>query len=110
MFLCTNPTVPAKDVFNPKSKDDSVNWVIDYSHTAIDAEGWTYGYDNATLIKAGGGDSSRKVIVVVSSLLVPSPPFLLLYIVVIIAIIVVIIVVMTLTHGLQLDLAGQCQL
>jgi hypothetical protein len=61
VFLCTNPAIPAKDVFNPKTaKDEGVNWVIDYSHTAIDVEGWTYGYDNAALIKNGGGDNARK--------------------------------------------------
>ena len=52
-----------KDVFNPKTNKDEAfkaNWIIDYSFTGIDAEGWTYGYDNTTLIKNGGGDSSRK--------------------------------------------------
>lgn len=61
VYLCSNPAVAAKEVFNPKNaKGDSVAWSIDYSHAGIDAEGWTYGYDNATLIKNGSGDSSRK--------------------------------------------------
>lgn len=61
VFLCSNPAIAAKEVFNPKSmKEDGVAWGIDYSHSNIDAEGWTYGYDNAALIKNGGGDSSRK--------------------------------------------------
>lgn len=63
VFLCSNPTVAAQNVFNPKAGKDegaNVNWVIDYSHTGIDGEGWTYAYDNATLIKNNGGESSRK--------------------------------------------------
>ena len=30
---------------------DGLAWVVDYSMTDIDAEGWTYAYDFATLIK-----------------------------------------------------------
>lgn len=67
VFLCSNPTVPARDIFSPpkknKKKDappDDVSWVIDYSQSSIDGEGWTYAYDSNTLIKNGSGDSSKK--------------------------------------------------
>lgn len=60
IFLCSNPAVAAKQVFNPKNmKDDNVTWKIDHS-TGVDVEGWTYGYDNNTLIKSGGGDGTKK--------------------------------------------------
>jgi hypothetical protein len=63
IFLCSSPTTPAKDIFDPKrnSGADSKNtWVIDYSLNGIDSEGWTYAFDNATLIKNGVGESSMK--------------------------------------------------
>lgn len=69
VFLCSNPTVPARDIFSPpkkiknKSKDappDDISWVIDYSQSSIDAEGWTYAYDSATLLKNGSGDNCKK--------------------------------------------------
>ena len=63
IFLCSSPNTPAKDIFDPKRNsgaDDKNTWVIDYSLNGIDSEGWTYAYDNATLIKSGVGESSMK--------------------------------------------------
>ena len=63
VFLCSNPTVPAANVFDPKTGKDegtNVNWITDFSQAGIDAEGWTYAYDNAALIKNNGGENNRK--------------------------------------------------
>ena len=68
VVLVTDPTQPATDVFNPaKARDgikqlgaDGLAWVIDYSLAEIDAEGWTYAYDFATLIKNGTGEATKK--------------------------------------------------
>jgi hypothetical protein len=67
VVLCSDPTIPASDVFNPQKAHDGVKqigadglaWVIDYSMVDIDAEGWTYAYDFASLNKAGSGKSAK---------------------------------------------------
>jgi hypothetical protein len=51
--LCNAPTVTVPDIFQ---KTGGENWMIDYSLSGIDAEGWTYAYDFATLNKTGAGE------------------------------------------------------
>ena len=51
----------APDLFDPKLQATmpDTRWSVDYSLADIDAEGWTYGYDFATLNK-GKGDRQAK--------------------------------------------------
>lgn len=58
--LCNSPTTSAPDIFDPAIQTPESSWVIDYSFTGIDAEGWTYSYDFNTLNKTGAGDSAPK--------------------------------------------------
>ena len=61
--LCSNPTLAAPDLFDPaliSSQPGESNWIVDYSLSGIDAEGWTYAYDFDTLNKKGLGESSAK--------------------------------------------------
>lgn len=63
LYFCNNPTQAAPDVFDPAEQEAQgaeSNWVIDYSLTGIDAEGWTYAYDFDSLNKKGVGESSAK--------------------------------------------------
>ena len=63
LYFCNNPTQAAPDVFDPADQEAQgaeSNWVIDYSLTGIDAEGWTYAYDFDSLNKKGVGESSAK--------------------------------------------------
>ncbi len=62
LVLCTDPTVSCDDVFDPAQQESIENsrWAIDFSLAGIDAEGWTYAYDFATLNKSGAGDSTPK--------------------------------------------------
>lgn len=63
LALCTNPTQAAPDVFDPKEQakvQGETNWIIDYSLSGIDAEGWTYAYDFDSLNKKGVGDCSPQ--------------------------------------------------
>lgn len=56
--LCNAPTVEAPDIFKKGATTGSdSSWMIDYSLTGIDAEGWTYAYDFNTLNKTGAGDA-----------------------------------------------------
>lgn len=50
--LCNAPTVTAPDIFQ---RTGSENWMIDYSLSGIDAEGWTYANDFNSLNKTGAG-------------------------------------------------------
>jgi len=56
LVLCNNPTASAPEgLFNPAEQTAESSWVIDYSFAGIDAEGWTYSADFATLNKTGAG-------------------------------------------------------
>lgn len=59
MVLCTDPSVSCDDVFDPAIQESitSSRWQVDFSLNNIDAEGWTYAYDFATLNRIGAGDS-----------------------------------------------------
>jgi hypothetical protein len=59
LVLCTDPTVPCDDVFDPAIQESITNsrWQVDFSLNGIDADGWTYAYDFATLNRVGAGDS-----------------------------------------------------
>lgn len=62
LVLCTDPSVTCEDLFDPAIQESIENskWAVDFSLTGIDAEGWTYSYDFATLNKCGVGDSVAK--------------------------------------------------
>jgi len=62
LVLCTDPSVACNDLFDPSTAEQVENsrWMIDFSLAGIDAEGWTYAYDFATLNKTGAGDSAPK--------------------------------------------------
>ena len=56
LVLVTDPTVAApNELFDPAAQGPESAWMIDYSLTGIDVEGWTYAYDFATLNKSGAG-------------------------------------------------------
>lgn len=55
LVLCNTPTIAAPDVFKPSDVSAESSWRIDYSFAGIDAEGWTYSGDFATLNKTGAG-------------------------------------------------------
>ena len=62
LVLCTDPNVQCNDVFDPATAEHVENsrWIIDFSLAGIDAEGWTYAYDFASLNKTGAGDPVPK--------------------------------------------------
>ena len=45
MVLCTDPSVSIEDLFDPniQEKLEYNHWVVDFSLSGIDGEGWTYG-------------------------------------------------------------------
>jgi len=55
--LCNAPTVEAPNIFLQNAANGESSWMIDYSLTGIDAEGWTYAYDYPTLNKTGAGEA-----------------------------------------------------
>jgi hypothetical protein len=59
---CSDPTKEAPELFDPSNPASMANskWAIDFSLAGIDAEGWTYGYDFATLNKNGAGTPDAK--------------------------------------------------
>lgn len=61
-MLCTDPSLSCDDLFDPAIQETVENsqWQVDFTLVGIDAEGWTYAYDFATLNKTGAGDSSPK--------------------------------------------------
>lgn len=62
MTLVSNPAVEAPHVFSPKSQEKSpdTSWMIDYSLSGLDSEGWTYAKDFNYLNNKGTGESSPK--------------------------------------------------
>jgi len=62
LVLCTDPSISCDDVFDPALQEslDKSPWQIDFSLSGIDAEGWTYAYDFATLNKTGAGEKEPK--------------------------------------------------
>jgi hypothetical protein len=61
MTLCTDPSIGAPDVFDPNALQTAESsWSIDYSLANIDAEGWTYAFDFATLNRSGTGEVKAK--------------------------------------------------
>lgn len=62
LVLCTDTAITCEDLFDPsiqESLEDS-RWQVDFSLASIDADGWTYAYDFATLNKNGAGDDAPK--------------------------------------------------
>ena len=62
LVLCTDPGMTCDDLFDPAIQESVENskWAVDFSLTGIDAEGWTYARDFATLNKSGVGDTAPK--------------------------------------------------
>jgi hypothetical protein len=62
LVLCNNPTISMDDLFDPYSQShiNTGNWIVDFNMTSIDAEGWTYGFDFATLNKTICGENAPK--------------------------------------------------
>jgi hypothetical protein len=62
LVLCTDTSVSCDDVFDPALQESIENskWSVDFSLSGIDAEGWTYAYDFATLNTTGVGDATPK--------------------------------------------------
>ncbi|CAM6002154.1 unnamed protein product [Sphagnum balticum] len=62
MTLASNPTVSAPEVFDPAVQEKSPEsvWLIDYSLSGVDPEGWTYAKDFNYLNNKGVGESSPK--------------------------------------------------
>lgn len=62
MVLCNDPSMPCTDLFDPQLQEgmEASKWNIDFSLSGIDAEGWTYAYDFATLNKSGAGETAPK--------------------------------------------------
>lgn len=62
LVLCSDTGVTCNDVFDPAIQESVENshWNVDFTLSGIDADGWTYSYDFATLNKSGAGDSSAK--------------------------------------------------
>jgi len=62
LVLCTDPTLECNDLFDPAIQETIENsqWSVDFTLVGIDAEGWTYAYDFATLNKTGAGDPAPK--------------------------------------------------
>jgi hypothetical protein len=60
LVLCHDTSIEVPDLFDPAVMEHAENthWIIDFSLTGIDGEGWTYAYDFATLNKNGAGSSS----------------------------------------------------
>lgn len=52
MVLCTDPSVAVDDLFDPniQEKLEFNHWVVDFSLSGIDGEGWTYGDNNIMTI------------------------------------------------------------
>jgi hypothetical protein len=60
MTLCSDPTKPLPETSDFGREGATSTWLIDYSVSGIDAEGWTYAYDFSTLNRNGLGDNSRR--------------------------------------------------
>lgn len=60
LVLCTDPNVDCSDLFDPAVQEaiENSRWVIDFSLSGIDAEGWTYATDFKHLNKSGMGTST----------------------------------------------------
>jgi len=51
MVLCTDPTIPANELFDPTIQTADSSWSIDDSLPNLGIEGWTYAYNFNTLNK-----------------------------------------------------------
>jgi hypothetical protein len=62
LVLCNDPTLTCDDLFDPAVAETLSNshWVIDFSLSGIDAEGWTYSGKFSHLNKTGAGDPAPK--------------------------------------------------
>jgi len=62
LVLCNDPTLTCDDLFDPAVAETLSNshWVIDFSLSGIDAEGWTYAGKFSHLNKTGAGDPAPK--------------------------------------------------
>ena len=62
LTLVSNPSVEAPPVFSPKAQEKSpdTSWMIDYSLSGLDSEGWTYAKDFNYLNSKGTCESSPK--------------------------------------------------
>ncbi len=62
LVLCNDTAISCNDVFDPAIQEgvENSHWVVDFTLSGIDAEGWTYAYDFAALNKNGAGDMAPK--------------------------------------------------
>lgn len=62
MVLCHDPNLTCNDLFDPAIAENMTNstWVIDFSLSGIDAEGWTYAGKFSILNQTGAGDPAPK--------------------------------------------------
>lgn len=62
MTHCTDPKRDAPQIFDPSMQEKSSEsaWLIDYSMTGIDAEGWTYASSFDVLNNKGFGEDKPK--------------------------------------------------
>ena len=62
MVLCTDTSIPCNDVFDPVQAEQMENsrWIVDFTLSGIDSDGWTYAFDLKTLNKVGSGDAAPK--------------------------------------------------
>jgi hypothetical protein len=62
MVLCTDTSIACNDVFDPVAAEQMENsrWIVDFTLTGIDAEGWTYAFDLKSLNKTGCGEPAPK--------------------------------------------------
>ena len=62
LVLCTDTSVACSDLFDPATAEKTENsrWIIDFTLASIDADGWTYSTDFASLNRSGAGDSAAK--------------------------------------------------
>ncbi len=62
LVLCSDPNLTCNDLFDPavQEKVEKSQWNVDFTLSNLDGEGWTYGYDFASLNKTGAGESSAK--------------------------------------------------
>lgn len=62
LVLCNDTSVSCTDVFDPAIQEgvENSHWMVDFTLSGIDAEGWTYAYDFASLNKSGAGDPAPK--------------------------------------------------
>lgn len=63
LVQCSDPDHECTDLFDPEvvEKMENSTWIVDFSRSEIDGEGWTYAFDFSTLNKEGAGEASPKL-------------------------------------------------